>query len=191
MISFQGGNVTYRSSYRTVVSLVALTGLTVGALAAQVVGVVAVNPAWLKVDSVSRTAEFSLTSGLTAANGGMNFNGSTAGALKLSVPVGWTVVLHFKNVDPGFPHSVEVIGAVAPLPTTPVAPIFAHAATGQLAQGMGAGGHQDVRFVADKAGAYTIFCPVPTHGLLGMWMRLEVSAGITRPTVTATKQGLP
>ena len=174
---------------RKMASLIIVAGLAVHALGAQAAVAGPVNPAWIKVDADSKTVEFMATAGMNSTNGGMNFNGTTAGALRLSVPVGWTVMIHFKNSDQGFPHSLEVIGATMPLPTGSVPPAFAHAATGQMVQGMAAGGHQDVRFVADKAGEYVIYCPVPTHGLLGMWMRMEVSASLTVPTLTAVKPG--
>ena len=181
----------YGPSYRCVVSLFALVGLAVGALAAQAVGVVPVSTKWLEVDSASRTAEFDLVAGLTSANAGMNFNGATAGAIRLTVPVGWHVVLRFRNADPNLPHSAEVIRAVTPLPPGVVPPVFLHAATGQLAQGLSAGGHKEMRFIADKAGSYFIYCAVQSHGMLGMWLRLDVSAATKRPTVTTAKQGAP
>src|SRR2546422_10652187 len=74
-----------------------------------------VDPAWLRTDAASKTVEFKLVAGLTEANGGMNFNGFGRGGLVLTVPRGWTVVLHFKNEDPNLPHSVEVIPDAAPM----------------------------------------------------------------------------
>jgi uncharacterized cupredoxin-like copper-binding protein len=40
--------------------------------------------------------------------------------------------------------------------------------------------------VANKAGAYMIFCAVPGHGLAGMWIRLKVSPTEKRPTLTSS-----
>ena len=68
-----------------------------------------IDPAWLRADAASKTADFKLVAGLTDANGGMNFNGFSQGGLVLTVPQGWNVVLHFKNEDPNLPHSVEII----------------------------------------------------------------------------------
>ena len=183
--------MTHGSSGRLVVSLFALAGLTAQGLAAQTQGVVAVDPTWLRVDSASRSAEFTLIAGLTPANAGMNFNGATAGAVRFSVPVGWHVVLHFRNADPNLPHSAEVIPADTALPTGAVPPVFVHAATGQMVQGLPSGAHEDVRFIAEKAGAYLIGCPVQGHGSLGMWIRFDVTPTIAPPTVTAAKQGAP
>ncbi len=68
-----------------------------------------IDPTWLRGDAATKTAEFKLVGGLTDLNGGMNFNGFSRGALVLTVPQGWAVVLHFKNQDPNLPHSVEII----------------------------------------------------------------------------------
>src|SRR3989475_10629475 len=57
------------------------------------------DPAWLRTDAASKSVEFKLVAGLTEANGGMNFNGFGRGGLVLTVPQGWTVVLHFKRSE--------------------------------------------------------------------------------------------
>jgi len=144
-----------------------------------------VDPAWLKVDSGSRV-EFSLVAGLTTANGGMNFNGASAGGLTLTVPAHWTVILHFRNNDQVLPHSAMVIAAVTPVPVSGATPAFEHAVTHRADQGLPADGHEDVQFVADKAGSYLVYCAVPGHGAAGMWIRLEVSSTATQPQVAAT-----
>src|SRR5437879_11917115 len=108
------------------------------------------DPAWLRTDAASKTVEFKLVAGLTEANGGMNFNGFGRGGLVLTVPQGWTVVLHFKNEDPNLPHSVEVIPDAAPMPVGPVTPAFEHATTGRPDQGHSAGQGADVRYVSGR-----------------------------------------
>src|SRR5437016_13088832 len=57
----------------------------------------AVDPLWLQVDSVTKTVTFQLVAGLTGLNGALNFNGFRDGGLTLTVPLGWTVVMHFRN----------------------------------------------------------------------------------------------
>lgn len=147
-----------------------------------------IDPTWLRVDVPSKTAEFKLVAGLSDANGGMNFNGFGRGALVLTVPQGWTVVLHFKNQDPNLPHSVEVIPDATPMPVGPVTPAFEHATTGRLDQGFSAGQGADVRFVAGKAGPFLIFCAVPGHGAAGMWIRLAVADAAEKPTLAAAPE---
>ena len=147
-----------------------------------------IDPAWLRADAASKTAEFKLVGGLTELNGGMNFNGFSRGGLVVTVPQGWNVVLHFKNQDPNLPHSVEVIPDADAIPGGPVPPAFEHAATGRVEQGFPAGQSADVRFVAGKAGPFLIFCAVPGHGAAGMWIRLTVSATTDKPTLATAPE---
>jgi|SRR5713101_1149812 len=70
----------------------------------------AVDPSWLQVDSATKTATYQLVAGLTGLNGALNFNGFRDGALTLTVPLGWTVLMHFRNHDGMLPHSAEIIG---------------------------------------------------------------------------------
>ncbi len=149
---------------------------------------VKIDPTWLRADAVSKTAEFRLVGGLTELNGGMNFNGFSRGALVLTVPQGWNVVLHFKNQDPNLPHSVEIIPDGAAVPGGPVPPAFEHATSGRVDQGFSAGQGTDVRFVAGKAGAFLIFCAVPGHGAAGMWIRLAVSPSADKPSLATAPE---
>ncbi len=151
----------------------------------------AVDPSWLQVDTVTKTVTFQLVAGLTGLNGALNFNGFRDGGLTLTVPVGWTVVMHFRNHDGMLPHSAEVIPDTHPLPTGPVAPAFPRAFTLRLEQGLISEQRDDIRFVADKGGSYLIFCGVPGHGAAGMWVRFAVSGSVHRPSVAATPAGPP
>ena len=147
-----------------------------------------IDPTWLRADAASKTVDFKLVAGLTDANGGMNFNGFGRGGLVLTVPQGWTVVLHFKNEDSNLPHSVEVIPEAAALPMGPVPPAFEHAASGRLEQGFSTGQGADVRFVPGKAGPFLLFCAVPGHGAAGMWIRLVVSEAVDKPAVATAAE---
>ena len=149
----------------------------------------AIDPSWLSVDETSRTATFDLIAGLTGVNGALNFNGFKDGGLTLTVPVGWTVVMHFRNHDGMLPHSAEVIDDVHPLPLQPVTPAFPKAFTLRLAEGIPSEGRDDLRFIADKGGSYLIFCGVAGHGASGMWMRLVVSTSAPQPSLAATPPG--
>jgi sulfocyanin len=151
----------------------------------------AVDPSWLQVDSVTKTVNFQLVAGLTGLNGALNFNGFRDGGLTLTVPVGWTVVMHFRNHDGMLPHSAEVIPDTHPLPTGPVAPAFPRAFTVRLDQGLISEQTDDLRFIADKGGSYLIFCGVPGHGAAGMWVRFEVSGSVRKPLLAATPAGPP
>jgi sulfocyanin len=159
------------------------------AVLAQAPAALRIDPSWLKTDSAATSAEFSLIAGMGGINGGMNFNGSTNGALTLVVPVGWHVVLNFRNDDQNMPHSAVVIPLATPVPAAAGRPAFAGATTRQADQGLATGARQSLRFDADHAGSFMIFCAVPGHGMAGMWMRLEVSASATRPGLSQGRTG--
>jgi hypothetical protein len=148
-----------------------------------------VDPSWLQVDTVTKTATFELIAGLTGLNGALNFNGFRDGGLTLEVPLGWTVVMNFRNHDGMLPHSAEVINDAHPLPTQPVTPAFPRAFTLRLNEGIPSEGRDDLRFIADLGGSYLIFCGVPGHGAAGMWIRLTVSASFHTPSLAATPAG--
>jgi len=172
--------------------LAGAVGLTASRVAgAQAVGATqAIAPAWLQVDSETRTAEFQLIAGLTGLNGALNFNGFRDGGLVLTVPVGWTVVMHATNHDGDLPHSAEIIADTNPVPLGSVPPAFQRAFTIKLEQGLQSGEEDDIRFVADRAGEFLIFCAVPGHGAAGMWIRFTVSSTAVRPALsTAERRG--
>lgn len=146
-----------------------------------------VDPTWLRSDPHGKVVQFRLTAGLTSDNGYQNFNGFKAGALTLTVPKGWRVVLEFKNADTSAHHSAEVISETSDIPAGPVPPSFPRAFTIRLADGLPPQAVDTVRFVPDKAGSYLIFCAVPGHGTQGAWMRLRVAEKGTEPSVDAAK----
>ena len=133
-----------------------------------------INPAWTRVDSAAHKVELTLVAGMGGVNGGMSFNGVTAGALTAVVPTGWTVTLKFNNADQMLPHSVLIVPFTPNVPPAPPQPAFPHAASRRLAQGLPSDAHEDVSFVPDRAGSYYILCGVPGHGIAGMWLKLEV-----------------
>jgi sulfocyanin len=149
----------------------------------------AIDASWLQVDTASRTATFELIAGLTGLNGALNFNGFRDGGLTLNVPLGWTVVIHFRNHDGMLPHSAEIIPDAHPLPTQPVTPAFSKAFTLRLAEGIPSEGRDDMRFVANRGGSYLIFCGVPGHGAAGMWIRLVVADSVRTPSLAVTPGG--
>src|SRR6266446_6545403 len=98
-----------RGSFATVKSLSAacIVAVAVGAAAPVVVRAQgdaaapapAVDPSGLQVDSVTKPVTCQLVAGLTGLNGALNFNGFRDGGLTLTVPLGWSVVMHFRNHD--------------------------------------------------------------------------------------------
>ena len=144
------------------------------------------DPAWLTFDAAVKTVRFQLIAGLTGLNGALNFNGFRDGELTLVVPVGWKTEIAFRNHDGMLPHSAEVIVPQEPLPAQPVSPAIPRAFTLSLATGLPPEGTDDMRFAAEPAGEYLIFCGVPGHGAAGMWIRLRVSATARTPALLRT-----
>ncbi len=145
-----------------------------------------VDSTWLSFDGAAKTARFKLIAGLTGLNGALNFNGFRDGELTLVIPVGWTAEIAFKNHDGMLPHSAEVIAPQTPLPVQPVSPAIPRAFTLNLAAGLPPEGTDVMRFAAQPAGEYLIFCGVPGHGASGMWIRLRVSATAQTPAMLLT-----
>jgi len=149
-----------------------------------------VDSKWLSFDPATRTAKFQLIAGLTGLNGALNFNGFRDGGLTLVIPVGWKAEIAFKNHDGMLPHSAEVISPQTPLPVQPVSPAIPRAFTLKLAAGLPPQGTDVMRFAAQPAGDYLIFCGVPGHGAAGMWIRLSVSATAQTPSLLPTPSTL-
>ena len=145
-----------------------------------------IDPAWLKVDTVKKTADFQLIAGLTGLNGALNFNGFRDGELTLTVPLNWTVVTHFTNHDGMLPHSAEIIPEQKTIPVGPVPPAFDRAATVMLQEGLTSGQGDVIKFLANKAGSFLVFCGVPGHGAAGMWIRMKVESTATAPSLART-----
>jgi sulfocyanin len=130
----------------------------------------------------SKTVEFALIAGKTAANGSFNFNGYAKGALTVTVPVGWKVVIHYSNGG-ALRHSLDVIPYTGTQPDSAPAPAFAGASTKDLVDGIGVGKQETVTFTAGKAGTYEFLCGVLGHAQAGMWDRLVVSPAAKTPSV--------
>jgi len=125
---------------------------------------------WLTYDAATRTATLRLVAGYGTVNGGLDFDGLTAGALRVGVPAGWTVVIDLRNVA-AIPHSAAVVTASG------TAPVFAGASVADPVKGVAPGGRARFHFVASAAGSYRIACLVPGHEAAGMWAALTVTAG--------------
>jgi len=145
-----------------------------------------VDPTWLTFDSAAKTVRFQLIAGLTGLNGALNFNGFRDGGLTLVAPVGWMTEIDFRNHDGMLPHSAQVIAPQTPLPTQPVGPAISRAFTLKLAEGLPSEATDVMRFTAQPAGEYLIFCGVPGHGAAGMWIRFRVSATAKTPALLLT-----
>ncbi len=124
--------------------------------------------------------------GASNANGSFNFNGFSNGTMTLTIPAGWTVVVHYQNISP-LRHSFDVIPYTGKQPDAPPPPpVFKGAATRDPVNGIGAGKKETITFVAEKAGRYEYLCGVAGHAPAGMWNYLVVSSTANAPSVRPT-----
>jgi FtsP/CotA-like multicopper oxidase with cupredoxin domain len=137
-------------------------------------------PDWFSLARGSRTVHLSITAGLTPDNNHWNFNGFTKGAAAITVPLGDSVVIDFKNDDPNMAHSLGISAETSNFATPPApTPVFPGAITknpGSMVDGTMPGESETLRFLADKPGTYSMVCYVPGHTAVGMWIYFEVSA---------------
>ena len=133
-------------------------------------------------------SQFTIVAAQTPANGENNYNGTSNGKLVLTVPVGATVQITFKNQG-SLPHSLQIIPPVNPLPATALsAPAFPGAQIPNPQAGITKGQSVNVKFTAAKAGKYLMICGFPGHALLGMYANFVVAPSpATAPSMTVTK----
>jgi len=155
---------------------------TVGALI--LLTAVATLAPWTSVQAAAgHTVEMTMTVE-PGPNAGYNFDGYAKGAMTVTVPVGWQVIVHFANMG-ALAHSMIVVPYAATQPSVPpTTPAFPGAATPDVQGGVPVKGTATVTFTASKPGTYEFLCGVPAHAVLGMWVKLVVSASATQPSVT-------
>ena len=144
----------------------------------------------LRWNATTKTASFKLIAGIPGhAKSPFNFDGYTDGELTLVVPENATLIINFVNED-GTPHSAQVIPDQKPIPNMALNDAaIPRAYTKAVSEGIAQFGTDNMRFKAAPAGDYLIFCGVPGHGLSGMWIRLQVKADATAPSLRNTPSG--
>ena len=130
-----------------------------------------------------KTVEVTLVAGKTTANSSFNFNGYANGKMTLTIPNGWTVVVHYENAS-ALRHSFDVIPYNATQPQTPPPPVFKGATTADPVSGVGVGHFETITFVADRPGKYEFLCGVLGHAQAGMWDFLVVSSTAGAPAIS-------
>jgi sulfocyanin len=151
------------------------------AIAAAAVGAVLMTAG---LAAPAHSVDVSIIAGKSDGDGGFDFNGYQKGAMTVTVPVGWQVVVHFTNAN-YLPHSLAVLPEGSEKQPAPsAAPVFSGATTKELQAGLPKGTKQTFTFEASKPGTYEFVCGVPGHGVAGMWDRLVVSATADAPSVT-------
>jgi uncharacterized cupredoxin-like copper-binding protein len=143
------------------------------------------DPAWLQVDAQHKVAIITVKAAMNGQNSGMNFNGYDHGGLVFTVPVGWMIDLEFLNNDKSQHHGVEAIAYTDPMPFGPAPLAFPNAATDTDSEGLPPGSHASLHFTAGAPGQYAFRCTTGGHGMLGMWITLDVKADAAEPTMAA------
>jgi hypothetical protein len=132
------------------------------------------DPRWLVADSAARTVRLSFEVTASANDPSAVLNGARAGAVRITVPRGWTVQWDWRNADPGSPHSLVVMVQREKIPLEGGRPSFTNARTGMVTEGLANGQADHTTFEADQAGWYWLMCGVPGHALNGEWLELRV-----------------
>lgn len=134
----------------------------------------------MTVDSLSKTVHLLLEGSETSSSDGFNFDGFADGALRIRVPIGWTVIVDCKNDSTVITHSCAISDDLPISPTageSAGAVAFAGATTPNAVNGLPCGAAATFSFVASRIGNFRIACLVIGHEADGMWDWLEVTNG--------------
>jgi FtsP/CotA-like multicopper oxidase with cupredoxin domain len=139
------------------------------------------TPDWFAIDQNARTVNLRITAGLTPVANHWNFNGYTNGQMAINVPEGYTVNIEFHNADPNMAHSLGISNETRnfAVPPQPV-PVFEGAISqnpGSMVDGTMPNETETIRFVAERAGTYSMVCYIPGHTAIGMWAWFIVTSG--------------
>ncbi|MEQ1857741.1 MAG: sulfocyanin-like copper-binding protein, partial [Longimicrobiales bacterium] len=132
------------------------------------------TPEWFHVIPEQRMVHMIITAGATPDQNYWNFNGALRGNTAITVPEGYTVEIEFTNHDPNMAHSLGIHAETANFSTPPQpTPVFAGAISqnpGSMIDGTMPNETETVRFVAERAGHYSMVCFIPGHSAIGMWL---------------------
>ncbi|UCG76501.1 MAG: cupredoxin domain-containing protein [Gemmatimonadota bacterium] len=138
-------------------------------------------PEWMSVDEAAKTVTLDIIAGKDDSNNRWNFNGYSRGNGTVVVPVGYNVVINFRNDDPNIAHSIGVDARTGNFPATfqDPQPVFAGAISPNptsMQEATQPGDSATISFTADQAGDYSLVCYIPAHAATGMWIHFAVSA---------------
>jgi sulfocyanin len=130
---------------------------------------------WVSYNSTTHVVKLTLIA--SYAQPTYNFDGGTAGALTITVPLHSRIRVTFTNASAMMPHGAEIVKYTGTLPgAPPPAPAFKGAASPNYLHGTQPGDVQHFSFDAGKAGKYLVICPVHNHVSHGHWDWFVVSA---------------
>jgi hypothetical protein len=134
---------------------------------------------FIKVDQATHVAVVTLIAGHSATDNQFNYDGYSAGALVLKVPVGWQVTIQCLNHGT-VPNSCAIVSN-----GTANEPIHAEWSTPNPHVGLDPGQSSGFNFSATASGSYRIASLVGGSEASGMWADLEVIDG-GLPTLTGS-----
>jgi len=179
---------------RRLLAAVAVVALT-SPLAATPAEAPHVTPSWMKVDAAGKRVTLDIVAGFNANNGALNYNGYFTGDMTVTVPVGWTVDIRFKNNDAMLPHSLVVTKPYARDHFPEQAGVndvaISRAYTDNPDQGIPSPKTDQVEFVTRDPGPFYFFCGAPGHGQGGMWTHFVVDAAAGTPSATVAPGAEP
>jgi hypothetical protein len=158
-----------------------------GILAAQAV----TRPAWLAVDSATRTATIAIEVTAPAGSASALLNGFREGAVQVVVPLGWTIRWNWVSHDSTALHSLVAGPEREKLPEQAQEPGFPNALTRNVLTGLSAGRRDATTFDADQSGWFWLYCGVPGHALHGEWIGLRISAQAREPEIVVKEKETP
>ncbi|MCY0902261.1 MAG: sulfocyanin-like copper-binding protein [Firmicutes bacterium] len=144
-------------------------------------GLVTANP-WLAYNLHSKTVDLKMFAGQTGNNGGFNFDGYSMGKLNITIPVGWTVHVTFRNDSSDFPHSLILVPFKDRMHDAFTGAAFAGAETASTGSGLYQGTVSEFAFKASSSGHYAFVCGVPGHAADGMWDSVTISDAAPTPS---------
>ena len=142
---------------------------------------------FIRIDEEAKKVFIPLTATFNDANYGMNFNGHYKGRAVYTVPIGWEITFHFKNMSP-VPHSAVVVEQVMARKLQVGEPYFEGASTTEPLKGLKK--DEKFTFVVDESGKFAIACGFPAHSAGGHWIALDVSKDAETASLALPKSPL-
>lgn len=125
---------------------------------------------WVSYDSATQSVIWKLVAAYQDVNHGLSFDGEAHGAMKVTVPAGWSVTVDFSNGGTTN-HSAVVVTP------TGLEAVFPGAGTPSPMQGTAPGQTASFTFTPSQAGSYRMACLMPGHEAAGMWETFIVASG--------------
>ena len=130
---------------------------------------------WLSFDAANKTATFTIVANVPGTPNEFNYNGYTNGALVITVPKGWNVMVHCNDDRAAtYAHSCAVVsGAESKTAAFPRASLPDPTGSGYVS----AGESKSFSFMPDAPFVGRFACLLIGHEAAGMWATFQVVNG--------------